>query len=246
MGTVVLLLPRWGRPRAGGGRRLRLAARGRPALQPLPAGREVSRLIRGELARLRRERRPARGARPGRGGAHPERRRLRHPGAPTRWRPRPDRSGQGLGGRAGRGDPGGRRRALGWPPAGMSWRVGVAPRAAVADRRGASGAGGTSFVLEADDLSVATSGIAERGRHITDGRTGTVPRELRQITVAGPSLARADGYATGAFAMGIDGLRWRGATRLRRVRHDAGRAAHRDPRPAALPAHELTGAVRHG
>ena len=37
MGTVVSLVrARWRGPRAGGGRRLRLAARGRPALQPLP------------------------------------------------------------------------------------------------------------------------------------------------------------------------------------------------------------------
>jgi thiamine biosynthesis lipoprotein len=28
------------------------------------------------------------------------------------------------------------------------------------------------------------------------------------VTVAGPDLARADAYATAAFAMGIAGLRW--------------------------------------
>ena len=82
---------------------------------------------------------------------------------------------------------------------GLPWRVGVAH----------PDGGGTAFVLEADDLSVATSGTAERGQHITDGRTGAVVGSaVRQVTVAGPSLARADGYATGAFAMGIDGLRW--------------------------------------
>ena len=55
---------------------------------------------------------------------------------------------------------------------------------------------------------MATSGSTERGEHIVDGRTGEVPRELLTLSVAGPSLGRADAYATAAFAMGRDGLRW--------------------------------------
>ena len=81
---------------------------------------------------------------------------------------------------------------------GVPWRVGVA----YPD-------GGTLLVLAAEDLAVATSGTTERGRHIADGRSGeAVSDELRLATVIAPSLARADGYATAAFAMGIDGLRW--------------------------------------
>ena len=41
-------------------------------------------------------------------------------------------------------------------------------------------------------------------------RMGKVKRGdlVQRVTVAGPSLARADGYATGAFAMGEAGVRW--------------------------------------
>ncbi|MFN8624162.1 MAG: FAD:protein FMN transferase [Chloroflexota bacterium] len=81
---------------------------------------------------------------------------------------------------------------------GVPWRIGIAHPD-----------GGTALVLEAMDLSVATSGTVERGSHIADGRSGqAAPAELRTITVAGPSLARADAYATAAFAMGEAGTRW--------------------------------------
>jgi thiamine biosynthesis lipoprotein len=57
-------------------------------------------------------------------------------------------------------------------------------------------------------LAVATSGLYERGGHIVNPRSGAVPGELLSMTVVGPSLALADAYATAAFAMGPDGLRW--------------------------------------
>ena len=63
-------------------------------------------------------------------------------------------------------------------------------------------------MLRVRDLAVATSGLYERGGHIVDGRTGTVPSGLRSVTVVGPTLALADAYATAAFAMGEDGLAW--------------------------------------
>jgi thiamine biosynthesis lipoprotein len=82
---------------------------------------------------------------------------------------------------------------------GTPWRVGVvhpfAPDA-------------VALVLQADDLAVATSGTTERGRHIVDARTARTADELLTVTVAGPNLARADSYATTAFAMGHEGLRW--------------------------------------
>ena len=82
---------------------------------------------------------------------------------------------------------------------GVPWHIGIAHPTV----RGAS-----ALALEADDLAVATSGSTERGFHIVDGRTGDIPRELLTLSVAGPSLGRADAYATAAFAMGRDGLRW--------------------------------------
>jgi thiamine biosynthesis lipoprotein len=81
----------------------------------------------------------------------------------------------------------------------VPWRVGVAhPFAPDA----------VALVLQADDLAVATSGTTERGHHIIDPRTAAAADELLTVTVAGPDLARADAYATAAFAMGREGLRW--------------------------------------
>lgn len=89
--------------------------------------------------------------------------------------------------------------ARGGRAAGLPWRIGVAHPTQV---------GASALTLQADDLAVATSGSTERGHHIVDGRTGQIPRELLTLSVAGPSLGRADAYATAAFAMGRDGLRW--------------------------------------
>jgi FAD:protein FMN transferase len=85
-------------------------------------------------------------------------------------------------------------RAVGEP-----WRIGIAHP----ERHDA-----VAVVLEASDLAVATSGTTERGRHIVDARTRLPADALLTTTVVGPSLARADGYATAAFAMGVAGLRW--------------------------------------
>ena len=82
---------------------------------------------------------------------------------------------------------------------GVPWRIGVADPFA-SDR--------VALVLEAEGLAIATSGTTERGLHIIDARTGDVAQELPAVTVLGPSLARADGYATAACAIGRAGLRW--------------------------------------
>ena len=81
----------------------------------------------------------------------------------------------------------------------VPWRVGVA-HPTVPDA--------VALVLQADDLAVATSGTTERGHHIVDARTAAVADELLTVTVVGPDLDRADAYATAAFAMGHEGLRW--------------------------------------
>jgi thiamine biosynthesis lipoprotein len=55
---------------------------------------------------------------------------------------------------------------------------------------------------------LATSGVAARGLHIIDPRSGAPVADLASLSVVGPSLMWADVYATAAFARGRDGLRW--------------------------------------
>ncbi len=61
--------------------------------------------------------------------------------------------------------------------------------------------GNTLTVLELTDGAVATSGTAERGLHVYDARTHRPATALAQVTVTGPDLALADGYATAALAL---------------------------------------------
>ncbi|HEX4703282.1 MAG TPA: FAD:protein FMN transferase [Pseudonocardiaceae bacterium] len=49
--------------------------------------------------------------------------------------------------------------------------------------------------------AVATSGVAERGAHIWHPHTTRRATALAQVTVTGPDLTLADGYATAAVAM---------------------------------------------
>ena len=62
--------------------------------------------------------------------------------------------------------------------------------------------------LAVEEGAVATSGTAERGRHLWDGRTGERATGLASVTVTGPHLAWADALATAAFAMGPEGIGW--------------------------------------
>lgn len=89
--------------------------------------------------------------------------------------------------------------AAGHPEPGRPWRIGIRHPDA-ADR--------VATVLAVSGLAVATSGLYERGGHIRDPHTGEVPVTLRSMTVVGPTLAVADGYATAAFAMGEAGVAW--------------------------------------
>ncbi|HEY7827305.1 MAG TPA: FAD:protein FMN transferase [Candidatus Limnocylindrales bacterium] len=61
---------------------------------------------------------------------------------------------------------------------------------------------------DATRFAVATSGGYERGDHIIDPTTGRAASGWLSLSVAGPSLAQADAYATAAFAMGRSGLAW--------------------------------------
>lgn len=63
-------------------------------------------------------------------------------------------------------------------------------------------------VVPVHDGAVATSGLAHRGEHIVDARTGTTPTALASVTVVAGDLVRADVDATAAFALGEHGLAW--------------------------------------
>jgi thiamine biosynthesis lipoprotein len=79
------------------------------------------------------------------------------------------------------------------------WRIGII------DPRDASQLVGT---VDAVSGAIATSGTAERGKHIWDPRTGTAATSFLSVTVVGPQLMWADAYATTVFVMGEAGLDW--------------------------------------
>ena len=84
---------------------------------------------------------------------------------------------------------------------GSPWRIGIA------DPNRAD----TRFVramVEVEGLAVATSGIAARGRHVWDGRSGEAVDAVASMSVVGPHLTWADAFATAAFVMGADGVEW--------------------------------------
>ncbi|MCW2786561.1 MAG: FAD:protein transferase [Marmoricola sp.] len=84
-------------------------------------------------------------------------------------------------------------------PGSDGWRIGIedphAPGRIVA-------------VVPVRDGAVATSGLAHRGAHITDPRTGAVPDALASVTVVGPELTWVDIEATVAFVLGRDARGW--------------------------------------
>ncbi|MFC9929311.1 FAD:protein FMN transferase [Streptomyces sp. NPDC127190] len=99
---------------------------------------------------------------------------------------------------------GGDVQMFGTPEPGRPWRVGIADPLRP---------GGLAAVISSaglDELSVATSGTAERGAHIVDPRTGRpAVTDLVAVTVVGPRLTWVDCWATAAFAMGSRaGLAW--------------------------------------
>ncbi len=58
------------------------------------------------------------------------------------------------------------------------------------------------------NLGIATSGTYERGKHIYNPKTDSPVDEIVSLTVIGPNILDADRYATGAFAMGRQGIRF--------------------------------------
>lgn len=87
----------------------------------------------------------------------------------------------------------------GRPAADRRWRVGIADP---------HRPGNLLTAVHGENLAVATSGTAERGLHVIDPRRGMPAAELASVTVVGPSLTTADGYATAAVAMGFEALPW--------------------------------------
>ena len=84
-------------------------------------------------------------------------------------------------------------------PDAPAWRIGIEdphdPRRVVA-------------VVPVNNGAVATSGLAHRGAHVVDARSGRTPSALASVTVVGPDLVWADIDATAAFAMDADALTW--------------------------------------
>ncbi len=82
---------------------------------------------------------------------------------------------------------------------GQPWRIGITDP---------HRAGTVLTVVAGRDLAVATSGMAERGAHILDPRTGAAATGLASVTIVGRRLTLVDAYATAAYAMGEGALDW--------------------------------------
>lgn len=67
------------------------------------------------------------------------------------------------------------------------------------------------LVVGIRDAAVATSGLYERGAHVTDARSGAVADAWRSLTVVAADLTTADSLATAALARGTDGPQWAAA-----------------------------------
>jgi thiamine biosynthesis lipoprotein len=91
-----------------------------------------------------------------------------------------------------------------------TWRIGISD-----PRRPGAFLGVVQAPVVDGTFAVASSGVAERGRHIRDPFTGRAADAVLAATVAGPVLSLADGLATALVAAGsaAPGLlhRWRGA-----------------------------------
>ncbi|MES9538554.1 MULTISPECIES: FAD:protein FMN transferase [unclassified Actinomadura] len=94
---------------------------------------------------------------------------------------------------------GGDIQARGEAGPGEPWRLGLADPH---DRDG------LIAVVSGGDIAVATSGTAERGRHIIDPRTGRPAAGLASVTLVGRHLTDVDALATAAFVMGDAAQAW--------------------------------------
>lgn len=95
---------------------------------------------------------------------------------------------------------GGDFQAVGKNHQGQNWRVGI---------RNPFNMQEIVKVLSVSDCGVATSGTYIRGQHIYDPVHGrSTIRDVVSLTVVGADIYEADCYATAAFAMGRDGIKF--------------------------------------
>ena len=87
---------------------------------------------------------------------------------------------------------------------GRPWRIGV---------RAPDDPSKMILALAVRDGAVATSGLYERGDHVSDARSGDAARAWRSMTIVAADLTTADSLATAALARGTDGAAW-AASRL--------------------------------
>ena len=97
-------------------------------------------------------------------------------------------------------DAGGDIQVSGQNSAGQAWRVGI---------RSPFNVNEIVKVVALTDCGIATSGTSIRGQHIYNPRSdaGSID-DVLSLTVIGPNIYEADRFATAAFAMGADGIRF--------------------------------------
>ena len=95
---------------------------------------------------------------------------------------------------------GGDIQTHGMQATGEKWRVGIVdPHDASRIR---------SYVDIPENWAVATSGAAERGKHIWGKDAQPASTQFSSMTVIGPHLMWADAFATIGFALGDAGIEW--------------------------------------
>lgn len=60
-------------------------------------------------------------------------------------------------------------------------------------------------IIEAKNISLATSGAYKRGQHVINPKTRLPVNYFKSVSVAGPSIIKADVFATAAYVMGKRG-----------------------------------------
>jgi thiamine biosynthesis lipoprotein len=97
-------------------------------------------------------------------------------------------------------DAGGDIQAVGKNSRGQPWRVGISNPFTMHE---------IVKVLAISNRGVATSGTYIRGQHIYNPKTNGQPMtDVVSLTVIGPNIYEADRFATAAFAMGQEGIRF--------------------------------------
>jgi len=95
-------------------------------------------------------------------------------------------------------DAGGDIQSFGKNPAGLDWRVGI---------RNPFNETQIIKAVIPNGKGIATSGAYVRGDHIYNPHRPAEPiKEIASLTVIGPDVLEADRFATGAFAMGKEGI----------------------------------------